>query len=530
MFVVIASAAALSPAAPIAPESLWEIARRNARTLRISTLVCADQVARLLKDDAGVQRAVAWCKDHGITRVYVESYRDGFEPSEADLRRARDGFRKAGLLVSGCVTPTRIGKQSTGWSGISCYTDPDVRREVARIFRRAASLFDEIMIDDFLFTDCRCAECERARGARTWADYRCDLMLEVSRRDILGAARAANPKARLILKYPCWHEDFQERGYDVERQTALYDRTWVGTETRGGVPGSGWTAEPAFRAYWLMRWLLGIGGAKCGGGWYDWIGTSPPYYLEQARLTVLGGAREAMLFNFGALMEDALGQRDAAAWRGELPLHFELARQIAGRKPRGLLGWKPPNSPPGADRNLHALLGMAGFPVVAAHRFDPAAPGWVFGDQARADAGWRAALASAMASGRPAVVSPTFAAAGGAERAIVLPANRDANRHRALAEMPRAQLDALRDRATTALGVRFHAPYGVGLFLFGADTAVVSNFTDEPAACALRLARWPGARVTLCLPAGAAVAGPAGEEGAFTLPARAMVVLRKAAR
>ena len=42
-----------------------------------------------------------------------------------------------------------------------------------------------------------------------------------------------------------------------------------------------------------MRWLGGIGGSKCGGGWYDPYGTTEHTYIEQARQTVLAGAKES---------------------------------------------------------------------------------------------------------------------------------------------------------------------------------------------------------------------------------------------
>ena len=524
----VSSLAMVHPEPPSA--DLWKLAQANARLLRISTLIDAHQVTRLCGTDAGVQRAVAWCKDHGITHVYVESYRDGHEPSEADLVRTRDAFRRAGFLVSGCITPTRIGKLSGGWGGVSCYTNARTRSEVQRIFRRAALLFDEIMIDDFLFTDCTCAECAAARGSRSWAQYRCDLLLDVSRKDILGTVRAANARCKVIVKFPCWHEDFQERGYDVARQTELYDKTWVGTETRGGVPGSGWAAEPQYRAYWLMRWLGGMGGPKCGGGWYDWLGTTPVYYLEQARLTILGGAREAMLFNMGALMEDRLGQRDIAAWREELPRHFQLARLIAGKTPRGLLGWKPPSSPPDGDRNLHPLLGMAGFPVTAAHRFQPSALGFVFGEQVRADAAWRTAWETAVRSGRPVLVSAGLApdlnvrAQG---NVMVLPANRNPNVYEALSAMPEAELNALRDRATAGLGLSFHAPYGVGIWLFGSDIVVLQSFRDTPTQCVLSLAGARSFRAELTLPASASIPVQPGPTTRLTLPPRSMIVLKR---
>lgn len=513
--------------APQGAENVWALAQRHAKTYRVSTLIDASQVARLFRDDAGVQQAIRWCKEHGITHVYIESYRDKVEPPDENLKRARDAFRAAGFLVSGCITPTQIGKQSTGWRAISCYTDEPTRKEVERIFRRAASLFDEIMIDDFLFTDCQCAECVRARGNRTWSDYRRELMLDVSRKEILGAVRAVNPKCHVIIKYPCWHEDFQERGYDVARQTAEFHKIWVGTETRGGVPGSGWVAEPQYRAYWLMRWLGGIGGAKCGGGWYDWIGTTPVYYLEQARLTILGGAREALLFNYGALVQDRLGQRDVAAWLEELPLHFELARLIANKKPRGLLGWKPPNSPPGADRNLHSLLGMAGFPVTAAHEFDAGAPGFVFAEQVRADPNWAACWKAALASGRSVVVSQALADSLRTDRAVVIPTSTDPNIHKPLASLPQSELDALRDRATASLGVRFHAPYGVSLFLFGNDIAILQSYRDEPTNCTLEMKGWKAAAIALRLPAAANANLSDGPSFRITVPARAMVVIRR---
>ncbi len=510
-----------------ASSETWALARRHARTYRVSTLITADQVVNMLKDEAGVHRAIGWCKEHGITRVYIESYRDKVEPSDEALRRARDGFRSAGFLVSGCITPTQIGKPSTNWKSVSCYTDPTTRRETERIFRRAAALFDEVMIDDFLFTDCRCEDCVKAKGDRSWAEHRCDLMLDVSRKEILGAAKAVNPRCRLIIKYPCWHEEFQERGYDVARQTAEFDKTWVGTETRGGVPGSGWTAEPQYRAYWLMRWLGGIGGAKCGGGWYDWLGTNPKYYLEQARMTILGGAREAMLFNYGALVGDGLGKRDVAGWLMELPQHFELAEIISGRKPRGLLGWKPMGSPAGKDRNFHSLLGMAGFPVIAAHQFDASAPGFIFAEQTRADRGWSKAWRAAVSSGRPVVVSAAFASGTGSDRAVLIPANSDANRLVPLAEMPQDDLDSLRDRATAGLGLRFHAPYGVALFLFGADTAVIQSFVDAPVSCTLEIGGWKSASIALRIPSDSATTLSTGPRLRIGLPPRSMVVLRR---
>lgn len=527
---------------------MWELAQQNADVLRISTLFVAQDVPKYLAEDEGIDRAISWCREHGITHVYIESFRTEAVPPRDVLERARDRFRQAGFLVSGCITPAGFGKRSTGWRLFSCYTSQQTQRELRAMSEYAAGLFDQVMIDDFLCSDCECDECRGAKGERSWAQYKCDLMLRLSRTHIIEAGRAVNPDVEFIIKYPCWHESLQERGYDVDRQTALFSMTWVGTETRG-VEGQEaaeprWPAEPQYRAYWLMRWLLGIGGEECGGGWHDSIGTTPLFYLEQARQTVLGGAREMFLFNFSALYEGSTydrhrGPEDVAALREELPLHFELARLIRGKEPRGLLGWKPMNSPAGPDGNLHSLLGMAGFPVIAAHEFDPDAPGFVFGHHVLHDPDWRVAGERAWNSGRPILVTPAFleeARRVAAERGvampqitgqlIALPACSKPNRWEAIESMPEAELDALRDRACGALGLRFHAPAGVAVYLFGDDVAVVENFRDEPTRCELTLDGWSGFEVALQMPAGEPVRLAQDGTVRFLLPRRSLLALR----
>lgn len=525
---------------------MWALAGQNADVLRMSTLFTADQVPRYLDTDEAIDGAIAWCKAHGITHVYIESFRGRTVPPREMLAHARDRFREAGFLVSGCITPASFGKRSTGWELFSCYSAEETRRELKAMAEYAAALFDEVMIDDFLCSDCECEDCRAAKGERSWAEFRCNLMLELSRTHIIEAGQAVNPKVQFIIKYPCWHESFQERGYDVDRQSQLFARTWVGTETRGVQGGDveRWPAEPQYRAYWLMRWLGGIGGAKCGGGWHDTIGTSPAFYLEQSRQTILGGAREEFLFNFGALQQEAAGGRrprggfgpaDAAALMDELPLHFKLARLIQGKPPRGLLGWKPPGSPAGPDGNFHPLLGMAGFPVTAAHEFDATAPGFVFGAYVLHNADWPAALKAALDTGRPVLLTQAFAegargagiALEGAQQVIVLPPISDANRWQALEALPEAELNVLRDRACEALGVRFHAPARVALYLLGGDVAVVESFRDEAARCELAIEGWKGFQSVLTMPAGGEAGVSGGTPAEIILPPRSLLAVRR---
>jgi hypothetical protein len=531
---------------------MWQLARENADVLRLSTLFTARQVPRYLSDDESIDRAGTWCREHGITHLYLECFRAEFFPPEEVLPRARDRFTEAGFLVSGCMTPASFGRHSNGWRPFSCYTSEETRRKLRQMSEYAAGLFDEVMIDDFLASDCTCPDCRRARGDRTWSDFKRELMLEMSRENIIEAGRRVNPDVQFIIKYPAWPELYQERGYDVAAQTELFPRIWVGTETRGVDPGEGaedarrrLRHEPQYEGYWLMRWLGGIGAEKCGGGWYDTIETSPAFYVEQGRQTILGGAREAFLFNYGAIYEGTRydrkrGPADMAALREELPEQFALARLVHGKRPRGLLGWKPPNSPPGPDRNLHPLLGAAGLPVTAAHEFDPEAPGFVFGYHVLHDPHWWEAVEQAMDGGRPIVVTPAFLRTarplaegnrldwdGLRGRAVVVPDLVDPDHWPEVEQMPQEELDAMRDRACEALGLTFHAPHKVSLYLFDDDLAVVENFRNEPADCALPMDGWGELEPVLRIPARKGEGTEEVRSGAFQVPPRTLLAFAR---
>ena len=274
------------------------MANRNKDALRIATLFDARDVQRRLSTDKGIDDAIDWCKKTGVTHAFIESFRDGYTAERPALEHARDRFRAAGFDVSGCVTPTKVGKDSTGWTSIACYTDEPTQKHVQEIFEYTASMFDEIMIDDFWFTDCQCPECQKARGDKSWPQYHCDLMIKVSRERVLQPAKAVNPNVKIIIKYPQWYDQFHNRGYEVVQETADFDRIWVGTETRDYADKQ-WGGKTQYEAYYIMRWLGVIGGAKCGGGWFDPFGTHEATYVEQARQTVLADAKEMLLFCYG---------------------------------------------------------------------------------------------------------------------------------------------------------------------------------------------------------------------------------------
>ncbi len=484
----------LRAAAPAGPE-LWALANQNRQVHRFSTLFSAQDVRDRLSTEGGVRQAIDWCKRTAVTKVYVESYRDGSQAEQAALTQARERFTAAGLDVSGCVTTTRVGKRSTGWTGISCYTDLPTQDKLQALFEYAARLFDEIMIDDFWFTDCRCAECDQARRARrvtvgdrtyavvsdTWEDYRAELMVRLSRDRVVDAARRVNPRCRLIIKYPQWYDQFHERGYDVTRETADFDRIWVGTETRD-FGDRRWGGTVQYEGYFIMRWLGGIGGAKCGGGWYDWLGTTERTYLEQARQTVLAGARESLLFCYGGLQRDT-GPNNIEALRANIPALLAVAKEVGRRSIIGVAAYKPANSHPENEARVFDFVGMLGLPLAPCSQFPERAPAAFFSVHALKDAEFEPKLARFIASGKPVLLTDGLAARLegraelGASNVRILKVGGDP---KSLLRLPQSELDTLRVPLLQVLRMTFRAPNQVGLYLFRDGSWVVENFNDQP--------------------------------------------------
>jgi hypothetical protein len=481
--------------------NIWELAKSKEQVHRFSTLFPAQNVRDLLSTDAGIDAAIDWCKKTAVTKVYIEVFRDGYRADRAALQHARDRFRAAGFEVSGCVTTTQVGKSSTGWKNtIPCYTDRTTQEKLQSIFEYAASLFDEIMIDDFWFTDCTCPECDAARRAKTvtigdhtypvagdtWEDYRCELMVRLSHNRILGPAKRVNPNVRVIIKYPQWYDQFHERGYEVVRETADFDRIWVGTETRN-YHDPRWGGTPQYEGYFLMRWLGGIGGEKCGGGWYDPYGTTEQTYVEQARQTVLGGARESLLFCYGSLQENT-GPKNIEALRANIPELLDVAGKVRDRKIVGIAAYKPPNSHPENERRIFDFVGMLGLPLVPCHEFPADASAAFFSMHALKDPGLAARLSRFITAGKPVLLTDGLAQrlAGkvdlSAPNVHILPVKGDP---KSLLQMPPAELDALRSPLLRPFHTSFEAPDQVALYLFRDGSWVAENFRDEPATAEL---------------------------------------------
>ncbi len=465
---------------PQGEDSMWLRAKGHEQTFRFSTLFTAHDVRDHLSSQEKLNKALSWCKKHGITRVFIETFRDGYTAEKDLLVRARDYFVQKDIKVSGCVTPTGMGVASTGWKVISNYEAPETLEECRRIFEYTASLFDEIMIDDFLFTDDTSPVSKKAKGSRPWSEYRSDLMLSVSREYILGPARDANPRVEVIIKYPQWYDAFHERGYNVETQTDIFDRIWVGTETRDP-DNKRWGRKAQYEAYYIMQWLTDIGGGKTGGGWFDIYGTGPETYVEQARQTILGGAKEAMLFHYGELIEGN-GAQDINKLLQEMPSLFLLAEAVFDARPLGTLAPKIPNSDPGNEPYIFDFLGMLGVPLVPSSRIDTDYRSALFATQSWQNDIFPVQFEEFLEENKPVVITSNLQTLLKSRR-ITVP---DSVKVIPIPEDPRGLYDInpdllhqFREKLLKPFGMSVQGPTRVSFYLYDNGIMVVENFRNE---------------------------------------------------
>ena len=488
---------------------------------RFSTSVKAQEIKVLFTDDLRLDSAVEWCKSNGIDKIYLETFRFGYLVEEPLLKKVKNRFESAGIETAGLVTPTMIAKPSTGWNTVCCYTDKETQKRVRKIFTFTASHFDTVLIDDFWFTDCQCEECKSARDVKTvtiegrsfpvngsgWGDYRRELMNRLAEKCVIPACKAANPDARVILKFPCWYDSYQYKGYDPIRATKTFDAIWVGTETRDyNWKNKKGTPQPG--AFFLMNWLLSIGKEKCEGAWFDPLWTSPATYVEQARFSILGGAEESLLHSYGYLTltdkegkelakDDVVakkklkgvggigtpnGKADFAAFVSKMPELKKLAEQTAKREITGIAAYKPANHSGGKDNGFFNLLGMTGIPLDPCSEFPKDAPAACFTGYALAKDVNVESINRYIETGRPTLISGYLAEKWGSKLKLtarnvqVLPTKESPWQ---LLDMDTNKLDKLRSFAFKPFKFSYKGPNRINMVLYTDGSYVLSNFHDE---------------------------------------------------
>ncbi len=245
-----------------------------------------------------------------VDKIYIETHRDNLLVGEQTIDTAKAFFAAKGLQVAGGITYTMNERNRYE---TFCFSNPEHRKKAKEIAELTARHFDEFILDDFFFTNCKCELCIKAKGNMSWTEYRLRIMTHAADELILKPARAVNPKVRIVIKFPNWYEHFPGLGFDLETEPKLFDGIYTGTETRDPVR----TAQhlQQYESYLIFRYFENIKPGGNGGGWVD---PGAMYYLdryaEQLWLTLFAKAPEITLFDFRQLTRP-IAISDRARWQ-----------------------------------------------------------------------------------------------------------------------------------------------------------------------------------------------------------------------
>lgn len=331
--------------------------------LRLGVYATAGGIQQYLGTPAGRERALAVFAPLQVTHLFLEGRRGDEYVAPAQLTELRDFFERHGIACSGgiaTVPGAGFGERQTGGLDWLNWESGKTRAGVRGFFVEDAPLFPALIVDDFYCTGDESAGADGARGARSWSQYRRDLLVALIPELITRPAREAHPGVRLFLKFPQWYDRFHVFGYDPARMPAGFDEIWVGTEVRNPETRRMGYVQPT-EGYMNFRWLSSATGGRTRGAWFDHIECSADNFLDQAVQSVLAGARELTLFHLGDLMEDHPGDARLVERLGALK---ELSGRVRSRPVEGIAYYKPPGSD--GDENLYLAdyLGMVGLPVV----------------------------------------------------------------------------------------------------------------------------------------------------------------------
>lgn len=291
-----------------------------------------------------------------IGRVYLECYRGMEWCSKEHLLEVKKYFESKGIATSGGIT-TCDSSNNKGFVSL-CYSQKKGQEILKKAVALNAEVFDEFIFDDFYFINCRCEECIKQKGSRSWPQFRLDQKKWITEELVMKTAKEINPDINVIVKYPQWYEDYNETGYDLVMEPALFDSIYTGTETRN--PAYSQQHLPKYLSYFIMRYLESAAPGRNLGGWFDPFECTYNLtsYLEQGYLTLFAKAKEVTLFCLGALI-DAPDFRLFSPAVGEL---FKEADSYLGElgNPVGAAAYRPEYAR--GENNLHNYLGMCGIP------------------------------------------------------------------------------------------------------------------------------------------------------------------------
>lgn len=326
--------------------------------LKYALYFTSHDVESLLSTPERFKKTMEYFGPVKAVHVYLEGTGQG-EIDVALYKKIAGWFHDVGIETSGGMVPT-------GKHGPSTYNNPDDMAALERRMRALAQVFDNIILDDWLFTTASDPKSVEERGPQTWADYRTKLIIEQVKKHIIGPAKEVNPNVKITIKYPNWYEGHRDNGYDVYHETVLFDHMAVGIETRNRMTHD--QHIPIYSGYIFQKWWPGVDPKKWVGSWldnYDMKGDANDY-IAQVWQAVLAQSPEIILWCAGQLWPENPSSDVYAHFVTMLPEFDRVAGLLKGET-RGV----PIHLPYGStgEYNIFGYLGMAGIPLAPVAQF-----------------------------------------------------------------------------------------------------------------------------------------------------------------
>ena len=387
----------------------YEFAKAYANDLKLSVYFTAHTVERLLQSEEGRREAISLMRANGITKVYIEVYRSGLVVKPLLLEEVAAFFKESGFEVVGGIATVPggdFGVKQEGKLGWFNWQNPKTQNDLKQVIMDAAPIFDTFIVDDFLCTGDTSLESKSAKGEQSWSVYRRKLLTDLASSVFIEPAKSVNPDIQMIIKYPQWYDRFHLFGYDVESGPALFDEVWVGTETRGQYTQRFGFVQP-YEGFVNYRWLASLSKDKIGGAWFDHGDCDRLDFIEQAYQSVLAGATELVIFNYGSFVNGHPGHH---LLRMDLEELFTLAKTIRSSPVVGIPGYKPPHSNAGGDLYIMDFIGMLGIPLIPVSAYPKNAKTIFLPTQAASDPGIISKVESSLQQGARIIMTAGFLA------------------------------------------------------------------------------------------------------------------------
>ena len=302
----------LALAAPLAADNTPQGHYKN---FRVAIYVTVDATKRMADPETREREFDRVWSQVQFDKVYVEDYRDNNFATDAEVESAKKFFESKGIIVSGGII--LAAGNDRGQFNTFDYESPAGRATAEQAVRESARHFDHIVLDDFFFYNTKSDADIKAKGERSWTQYRLERMRQIAQDVVLGPAKQVNPKVQVTIKYPNWYEHFQGLGFDLDKEAQMFAGIYTGTETRD--PDITDQLLQQYESYEIIRYYDNIrpdGGNQ--GGWVDTFGTRyADRYAEQLWDTMFSRTPEITLFSWDAMADKQAAPAGERPWSGD---------------------------------------------------------------------------------------------------------------------------------------------------------------------------------------------------------------------